>query len=307
MGAASRQAIGNIIPLAKETFSEFQRHKSQWLAAAIAYFTMFAVAPLIIVIVEITGIFLGHHQVVLNRLYGYMSTSAGPSAAHGIQAIVTTTFSQRKAGLLSQIIGWSVFLIAAVGLFASLQEALNNVWDITPEKRALLETIKARLLSFGAVLGIAFLLLVSLGVNALLTIASTALMHVIPGFPTIAKLLDFVVSFATITVLFALMFEVLPERRIAWRDVWAGAAFSAFLFVVGQFLLGWYLGRAGVSSGYGSFGGLVVFLIWVYYSAQIMLFGAEFTHVYARRLGSLRSMATRDIPARTTAASAARG
>jgi membrane protein len=190
--------------------------------------------------------------------------------------------------LWSQIIGWSVFVVAAVGLFSALQEALNTVWDITPRKRTLPEIVKARLFSFGLVLGIAFLLLVSLGINAALTVAGTAMMHVLPGFPSIIKALDFAVSFGLVAALFALMFEFLPERRIAWRDVWYGAVVAAFLFVVGQFLLGWYLGRAGVSSGYGSFGSLVVFLIWIFYSAQIMLFGAEFTHVYARRFGSLR-------------------
>lgn len=294
MGTTWCQAATQVVPLAKETFSNFKRHKAQWLAAAIAYFTMFAIAPLIIVIVEIAGIFLGQHQVVLNRLYGYMSTSAGPSAAHVIQAIVAATFAHRKAGILSQIIGWTVFVVASVCLFSSLQEALNTVWDVTPEKRTLLQTVKERLLSFSAVLAIAFLLLVSLGINAVLTVAGAALMHVFPGFPTILKLLDFVVSLGLIAALFALLFEFLPERRIAWRDVWAGAAVSALLFVVGQFLLGWYLGRAGISSGYGTFGGLVVFLVWVYYSAQIMLFGAEFTHVYARRFGSLRSSNSRN-------------
>ncbi|MGA8097782.1 MAG: YihY/virulence factor BrkB family protein [Candidatus Cybelea sp.] len=286
MGTAASQALGPMVALARETFSEFQRHKAHWLAAAIAYFTIFAIAPLTIVVVEIAGLFLGEHEAVLNRLYGYMSSSAGPSAANGIQSIVSATFSQRRTGLLPQIIAWTVFVVAAVGLFSSLQEALNTVWDVTPEKKTLLETVKGRVLSFGMVLAIAFLLLVSLGINAALTLASHAMAHVIPGFPTLAKLLDFGVSFAMVTALFALLFEYLPERRIAWRDVWLGAAVSALLFVAGQFLLGWYLGRAGVSSGYGAFGGLIVFLIWTYYSAQIMLFGAEFTRVYARRFGS---------------------
>lgn len=294
MGPARRKVGPSAASLAKETFAEFQRHKSSWLAAAIAYFTMFAVAPLIIVVVEIAGFFLGQHQTVLHTLYGYMSTTAGPSAAHGIQAIVSATFSNRKAGVLSQIVGWTVFVVGAVGLFSSLQEALNTVWDVTPDKRTLLATVKDRLLSFATVLGIAFLLLVSLGVNALLTVGSSALVHVFPGFPTVAKALDFLLSLAMITLLFALIFELLPERRIAWRDVWLGAAVSALLFVLGQFVLGWYLGRAGITSGYGAFGGLIVFLIWVYYSAQIMLFGAEFTHVYARRFGSLGSASTRN-------------
>ncbi|MGA7353905.1 MAG: YihY/virulence factor BrkB family protein [Candidatus Cybelea sp.] len=283
-----------VVPLIKETFTEFQRHKVQWLAAAIAYFTIFAVAPLIIVVVEIVGLFLGQHQAVLDSLYGYMSSSAGASAAHGVQAIVTATFSERKAGLLPQLVGWTVFVVGAVGLFSALQEAFNTVWDVTPEKKTLLETIKRRALSFGMVLGIAFLLLVSLGVNAVLTIASHAMVDVVPESPTVAKLLDFGISVAMVTALFALLFEYLPEQRIAWRDVWLGATVSALLFVVGQFLLGWYLGRSGVSSGYGAFGGLIAFLIWTYYSAQIMLFGAEFTHVYARRFGSLRARPPND-------------
>ncbi len=307
MGTPARQAVSNVVPLAKETFSEFQRHKAQWLAAAIAYFTLFAVAPLIIIVVEIAGFFLGRHQALLNELYNYMGTTAGPSAAHGIQSIVSATFAQRKAGLLSQIIGWALFVVAAVGLFSAVQEALNTVWDVTPQKRTLMETVKERLLSFGTVLVIAFMLLVLLGINSLLTVAGTALAHVFVGFPLLLKVLDFVVSLALVTALFALMFEFLPECRIAWRDVWAGAAVSALLFVIGQFLLGWYLGRAGVSSGYGSFGGIVVFLIWVNYSAQIMLLGAEFTHVYARRYGSMRTSTSRgEIAPGTSAAAAAR-
>ncbi len=119
-----------MIALVKETFAEFARHKSPWLAAAIAYFTTFAVAPLIIIIVELAGLLLGHHQGVLTELYGYLSRTAGPSAAKGIEAIVSATFSQRKAGILAQVIGWAVFAVAAIGLFSSLQEALNTVWDI---------------------------------------------------------------------------------------------------------------------------------------------------------------------------------
>ncbi len=289
MGSVWRDAAAAIVPLAKETFSEFQRHKSQWLAAAISYFTMLAIAPLVIVIVEIAGFFLGHHRVVLHQLYGYLASTAGPSAAHGIQSIVSATFSQRKAGLFAQIVGWIVFFLAAIGLFASLQEALNTVWDIPPEKKGILKTIKDRLLSFGMVLGVAFVLLVSLGINSAMTVAGGALAGVAPVFPSVMKILDFVVSFGLIALVFALLFEYLPECRISWRDVWLGAAVSAALFVVGQFLLGWYLGRAGISSSYGSFGGLVVFMVWAFYSAQILLIGAEFTQVYARRFGSKRS------------------
>lgn len=286
MNATSSPANKQIVPLLKDTFGEFQRHKAQWLAAAIAYFTVFAIAPLIIVIVEIAGLVLGHHQSVLNSIYGYLQGTAGKGASNGIRSIVTATFNQKRAGLIAQIIGWVVFLLAAIGLFAALQEALNTIWDVEPKKRTFVDTIKDRISSFGVVLVMVVLLLASLAVNALLTVAGQGLTHVFPFFPTLMKIADFALSFAVLTLLFALIFEYLPECRIEWKDVWAGAAATAFLFVVGQFLLGWYLGRAGVSSTYGAFGSLVIFLLWVNYSAQIMLFGAEFTHVYAKRAGS---------------------
>lgn len=285
-GDAAAQGLGQIIPLVKETFSEFGRHKSGWLAAAIAYFTLFAAAPLIIVIVEIAGFFLGRHRAALDALYGYMSQTAGPSAAGVIRTIVSATFAHPRTGILAQAIGWALLVVAAVGLFGSLQEALNTVWDVPAAKRTLVQTVKDRLLSFTAVLGVAFLLLVFLGADAVLTLATSALARIFPALPAMLKALEFALSFATITLLFALLFEYLPDCRVAWRDVWLGATVSAFLFVVGQLLLGWYLGRAGLASGYGSYGGLIVFLVWVYYSAQILLFGAEFTHVYARRHGS---------------------
>jgi membrane protein len=311
MGAASLREIGpQIVPLAKETWSGFQRHKAQWLAAAIAYFTAFAIAPLIIVIVEIAGFVLGQHHGTLNTLHSYLQQSAGKSAADGIQSIVSATFNQRRSGALMQIVGWVVFVVAAIGLFASLQEALNTIWDVEPEKTGLLETVRKRASAFGIVLAVALLLLISLGVNSLLTVAAAAMQHVFPFFPTLMKIVDFVVSWAVITALFALLFEYLPECRIQWSDVWVGAGATSLLFVIGQFLLGWYLGRAGISSGYGAFGGLIVFLMWVNYSAQIMLFGAEFTRVYAQKHGSKSSSAqsggVRTITSRSAAAQEAR-
>lgn len=298
----ARAFAPQIVPLAKESFADFQRHKAQWLAAAIAYFTMFAVAPLIIIVVEIAGFILGQHHQTLNMLYGYLQQSAGKSAAAGIQAIVSDTFNQRRSGTLMQIVGWVVFIVAAVGLFSAIQEALNTIWDVTPEKKDWRDMIKERALSFGVVLLIAFLLLVFLVINSALTVAAHGLQHVFSFFPTLMKILDFVVSWAAITALFALLFEYLPECRIEWRDVWVGAGATALLFVIGQFLLGWYLGRAGISSGYGAFGGLVVFLIWVNYSAQIMLLGAEFTHVYARRHGSrMNNLQAKDVETITSA------
>jgi len=276
--------MSEIVSLGKETFAEFGRHKAQWLAAAIAYYTMFAVAPLIIVVVELLGFVLGQHHDTLNMLYGYLQQTAGSQAASGIQGIVAATFAQQHKGLL-QIVSWAVFVLAAIGLFSAIQQALNTIWDVEPEQRGIFAMLWNRLLSFGVVLVVALLLLVLLLVTSALTVASQALAQTAPFLPSVVQVLDFILSVVVITGLLALIFEYLPDRRVEWQDVWTGAAVSAVLFVIGQFLLSWYLGRAGISSTYGAFGGLVVFLVWVNYSAQIVLFGAEFTHVYARRRG----------------------
>src|SRR5579864_2033203 len=280
-------AIGQtVVQVVRESWTEFGRHNAQWLAAALAYFAAFAVAPLIIVLVEIAGLVIKDHQRVMNVIFGYLQQDAGAGAS-AVKQIVLATFSQTRKGIIAEIFGWVVLVVAAVGLFTSVQFALNTLWDLAPEKLSLQQAIRQRASSFGVTLGIAVLLLLSIGINALLTILASYLTHIFTGFATLLKIVDFLVSFGVLWAAFALLYEYLPERLIEWRDVWAGAALTAFLFVVGQFLLGWYLGRAGVSSAYGAFGSIVVFLIWVNYSAQIVLFGAQVTHVYARRYGSL--------------------
>lgn len=284
-----QQTMGTLkndaVPLLKTTWQEFQRHNSQWLAAALAYFTAFAIAPLIIVVVEIAGLVIHNHQKVLNLIFGYLQRDAGAGAG-AVKQIVASTFNEPRQGIVAEIVGWVIFIIAAIGLFNAVQFAINNAWDLTPQKLSIMDAIKQRITAFGVMMGIALLLLVSMGVNALLTMASGYLAGVFPGFATLVKIADFFISFGVIWLAFAVLFKYLPECDIEWHDVWIGSALTSFLFVVGQFLLGWYLGRAGVSSGYGAFGSLVVFLIWVNYSAQIMLFGAEFTHVWSQRHGS---------------------
>lgn len=300
MAQAITQIRENAVPLLKETWKQFGAHNSQWLAAALAYFTAFAIAPLIIVLVEIAGLVLGGHQHTLNVIYTYLHQD-GAAAADAVKAIVAATFSQPRRGVIAEIIGWVVFLLAAGGLFSALQFALNTIWDVQPKQMGWKDQIRQRAWSFLVLLGIALLMLASMGVNALLTVASGFFVHLFPGAATLFKIVDFVVSFGVLTFGFALLFEFLPEIRIEWRDVWIGAAMTSLLFVIGQFLMGWYLGRAGVTSGFGAFGSLIVLLIWVNYSSQIMLFGAEFTNVFAKRFGSQCPSA------RAAAASGSRG
>lgn len=280
-----------LVPLFKTTWSEFQRHNAQWLAAALAYFTAFAIAPLIIILVEIAGLVLGNNERASSEIFSYLRRDAGAGAS-AVQAIVQTTMHQPRTGTIAQIIGWAVFAIAAIGLLNALQFALNTIWDVKPKRTGIWQAISSRWTAFLGILGVAVLLFLSIMLNTVLTILSGYMVHLGPFFPTFAKILDFIVSFVVLWAAFAFLYEYLPETKIAWRDVWVGAAFTSFMFVAGQFLLGWYLGRAGLSSGYGAFGSLVIFLIWANYSAQIVLFGAEFTHVYADRRRSFASRST---------------
>ena len=284
--AADTLATRSFLPMLKETYQDFTRHRSQWLAAAISYFTVFAIAPLIIVTVELAGFVLGQHRAVLETIYGYLGSTAGSSAAGAIRSIVASTFNQPRANVIAQIIGWGIFVLAALGLFASLQVALNNVWDVEPKRRGVWALLQGRLSGLILVLVLAALLLASLEINAGLTAAASALSAMSPALPVLLKTLDFALSFAVVTIVFAAIFKLLPETRVHWHDVWIGALATALLFVAGQFVLGWYLGSAGLTSGYGAFGSLIIFLLWTNYSAQIILFGAEFTHVYARTFGS---------------------
>lgn len=275
------------VQLVKDTYGNFTKHKGQWLAAALAYFTIFAIAPLIIVLVEIGGFILGSHGSLRDEIFTYLGQTAGPAGTDAVRAIVDATLNHQGQGIISQIIGWAIFIVAAIGMFGALQDTLNTVWEVQPQPRSgIIATIKNRVLSFGLLLAVAFILLVSLGVTTAISALAMQLNGLLPGLPTLVKVIDFAISFGVITVLFAMIYRYLPDVRIEWRDVWAGAALTAALFDVGQFLLGWYLGRASVASAYGAFGSLVVFLLWTNYSAQIFLFGAEFTHAFARRHGS---------------------
>jgi membrane protein len=274
------------LPLFRATWVAYQRHNAQWLAAALAYFAAFAVAPLIIVVVAIAGAFLHGHQRAVNDVYTRLP---GPETA-AVRQIVAATLGQPRHGLIAQIAGWALFVIAALGLFGSLQFALNTTWDVIPQKMSIWQTVRRRAVSFVMMLAVAALLLLSVIADAVLTAVLAYLPHAFGGQAALVKGVDFVLSFAIVWLLFAVLFEFLPDARIAWRDVWIGAGITALLFVAGQFLLGFYLGRAGVSSAYGAFGSLVVFLLWANYSAQIVLFGAEFTHVYAVRAATLQPM-----------------
>lgn len=280
--------MGRWIPLLRETWTAYQKHNAPWLAAALAYFGAFAVAPLTIVVVEIAGFFLHSHRHVLDVIFNYMRQDLG-SGSDAVRQIVTSTFNQPRHSLASQIVSWALFVLAAVGLFNGLQFALNTAWDVAEQKQGIWETVAQKALGFAMMLVVAALLLASVVANAALATASSYLARVFTGLGVIAQIGDFLITFGFVWLLFALLFRYLPNARISWGDVRLGAGITALLFTVGQFLIGWYLGRAGLSSSYGAFGSLVAFLLWANYTAQIFLLGAEFTHVYAQNHGTLRN------------------
>jgi membrane protein len=276
--------VKTIFQLLRETFSEWNEDKAPRLAAALAYYTAFSIAPLLVVVIAIASLAWGQ-EAVRGQLDNQIQGLIGAQAADAVQEILAGA-NKPSTGVVASIIGVVTLLLGAGGVFYQLKDALNTVWEVPPPTGGILATIKAQFISFTMVLGIGFMLLVSLVVSAGLSATNDWIGRMLPGGDFVAQLVNLVVSFGVITVLFAMIYKVLPDTEIKWKDVWAGAAVTALLFTIGKFAIGLYLGNSSIASGYGAAGSFVVLLVWIYYSAQILLFGAEFTQVYAKRHGS---------------------
>ncbi|WGV23346.1 YihY/virulence factor BrkB family protein [Halotia branconii] len=271
--------------LLQETFKEWSEDKASRLAAALAYYTIFSIAPLLIIVIAIAGVVFGEEAArgeIVNQIQGLV----GQDGAEFIETAIQNA-SQPKTGTIASIISVVLLLIGATGLFSELQDSLNTIWEVKPKPgQGIINIIRTRFLSFTMILGIGFLLLVSLVVSAGLSAVVTYFSNLLPGADFIWQIFNFVLSFAITTALFGLIFKVLPDVKITWNDVVIGAVITSFLFTIGRFVLGQYLGNATFGSTYGAAGSLVVILAWVNYAAQILFFGAEFTQVYARKYGS---------------------
>jgi membrane protein len=245
---------------------------------------MFSIAPLLLIAISVAGLIFGEEAArgqVVTQIQGMVGREGGEAIEGAIQ-----NASKPSTSILATIIGLATLFLGASGVFGQLKDALNTIWEVKPKPgRGILATIKERFLSFTMVLGVGFLLLTSLVISAALAALGTFMSGLLPGLDILWQVVNFVISFAVVTLLFALIYKVLPDVKIAWRDVWIGAAVTALLFTIGKFLLGLYLGNASVGSAYGAAGSLLVILVWIYYSAQILFFGAEFTQVYAKRQG----------------------
>lgn len=279
-----RIRIKSIFTLLKETFQEWQQDKASLLAAALAYYTVFSITPLLVIAIAIAGAVFGQ-DTAKGEILAQVNSLVGEKGAQAIEMTLDNV-NQPQLKSTASIISVVILLIGASGVFAQLQDALNTVWNVKAKPEGgIWIFIRKRLLSFGMVLVIGFLLLVSLIVSAVLAGISKLEISVLPGFTPLWQLLNFGVSFGFISLLFALIYKYLPDAKIRWKDVWVGAIITALLFSLGKYAIGLYLGRGSFGSAYGAAGSLIVFLAWVFYSAQILLFGAEFTQVYARKYG----------------------
>lgn len=255
------------------------------LGASLAYYTLFAIAPVLLVAIAIAGAVFGA-EAVRGQIVGQIDQLVGREGARAVQALLIGA-SQRKGGIIATVAGGITFLFAATGAFLELQAALNTIWRVKPRPGVNIKGfLLDRLRSFGLVVAIGFLLLVSLAVSAALAALAGWLDRRAPGLPVLWSVVNVLVSLGVITALFTLLYRFLPDVRLRWRDVAVGAFATAILFTIGKQLIGLYLGQSSTASSYGAAGSVVVLLLWVYYSSQIVLLGAEFTRVYTRHEGS---------------------
>jgi membrane protein len=269
-----------------QTWQEWQKDDATRIGAALAYYTTFSLAPLLVVATSVAGLVYGK-DAAEGEVTKQLTNMLGEQGAEQVQTMLANAHSH-SGGVIATIVGTVAVLIGCGTVFVELQAALNRMWETPPkdEKSGILGWLKKRGLSFGLVLVIGFLLLVSLMVSAVLSGAGEALGARVELPPAILSVVNFLVSTAVIGGLFALLYKVLPDQKIDWGDVWVGGLVTALLFSLGKALIGLYLGQSSVASAYGAAGSLAVVLIWIYYSAQLVLFGAEFTQVYANRHGS---------------------
>jgi membrane protein len=268
--------------LLKQTYDEWSRHNAGQLGASLAYYAVLSLAPLVVLLVAILGLVYGP-EAARGGLQAELQRFMGVEAAEAVQRVVAAA-SVPSSGVIATVVGIVTLLLGASGVAIALQQALNMIWDVPPRPAKWWwgPFLRERLVGFTAVVAAGFILVISLGLTAAIAVVEKFFSSVLPMPAGLLQLINFLASLAVTTFLFAVLFRTLPDRQIAWRRVWVGAAVTALLFTIGKYLIGLYLGRASVGSAYGAAGSLIVVLVWVYYSAQVFFFGAEFTHVYAK-------------------------
>jgi membrane protein len=276
----------NAFSLLKQTVTEWLQDKAPQLGAALAYYTVFSLAPLVLVLLAVVGLLFRNDPAgAWNKITEQMRYFLDPSAVQVVQNIAQKASHPGK-GVLATVIGVVLAVFGASGVFGQLQDALNTIWGVKAKPgQGIWGFLRSRFLSFAMVGGVCFLLLVSLTLESVLKAFSHYVQSLFPGGIVIAMSVYLIFDFAVVVLLFGIIFKFLPDVEIHWRDVWIGAVLTAIFFGLGKWLLGLYLGSGTAGSAYGAASSLITLLLWVYYSAQILLFGAEFTQVYAERAG----------------------
>lgn len=272
--------------LLKATFTEWNEREPFNNSIIISYYTIFSLPGLLVIIVNLAGYFFGY-EAVTNQISAQVDSLVGGNAAEDIEKIVARATEDKQGFTISSILGISTLVFGATGVFYQLQQILNKMWEVKPQpKQMILKFIKDRVFSFGLILVVGFLLLVSLVLSAAMSaVSSWVATYLSEGVLIVFRIFDFVVSFGIVTLLFAAIYKFLPDAKIKWRDVWIGAMMTAVLFVIAKFALGLYFGNSDPGSTYGAAGSIILIMLWVSYSGMILLFGAEFTQVYANRYG----------------------
>jgi membrane protein len=276
------------IKLAKDTVNAWLDDYAPSMGAALAYYTMFSIAPLLLIVIAVAGLFFGP-QAARGEIIGELQGLLGEDGARAIEALLKSV-SEPADSLMAAISSVLLLLLGATSAFGELQSALDRIWRAPAQLRAggIFAELRSRVLSIGMIMGIAFLLMVSLVFSAAVAALGRWWGPIFGAWEIMAQIVNFVISFALTTTMFAMIYKIMPRVKIEWRDVWTGALVTAVMFSAGKMLIGIYIGKAGIASGFGAAASLVVLLLWVYYSAQIFLLGAEFTWVYAHAFGSRR-------------------
>jgi membrane protein len=278
-------SIKGIWEVLKEAVKGFSEDKVAKLGGSLAYFTIFSLGPLLIVVIFLSGLFLGQ-QAAEGTLFNQIRQLVGEGAASQLQEIIKNA-SISKQGTIAAIIGIVTLLIGATSVFAEIQDSINTIWDLKAKgKKGWLVMLKSRLMSFGIVASLGFLLLVSLAATAIVEGLGAGLTKMFPSVAVVAfYVINLLLTLGIASLLFAVIFKVLPDAKVRWRDVWAGAITTALLFMIGKFAISLYISKSNIGSTYGAAGSLVVLLVWVYYSSLILYFGAEFTKAYTEKFG----------------------
>ncbi len=285
MKVFSKEYLKKLWKVLMATFSGFGSDNGLKLSASLAYYTVFSLAPLLLLLISVAGAIYGK-DAINNKIFGEINGLVGNQAAKQVQDMIKSVSLSGKT-TSAVVIGFITLLVGATSVFGEIQDSINMIWKVKAKpKRGWLKLLQDRLLSSSLIVGLGFLLIVSLVVNGLVLALSGILIRFLPDITVVfVQIINVVISFVVITILFGVIFKVLPDVKIGWKDVRSGALFTAVLFMVGRFLIGFYISTTGTGSTYGAAGSLIVILVWVYYTAAILYFGAEFTQVYAEYKG----------------------